>query len=211
MSRRRKSRRAALFCVAVAIAVQSAGAQSAPDRTVGRLRYSTDPTTIVLSYQEIVGEFAAHTNVPLLRIYGDGRLLVHRPAFMSNAGDYQTHLSPAELDSLLASIDDAGLPEFDGPGTRRALKAAARQPDLYYASDPSTFVFGLNLQEYRPIGTPAGVVAPPLKRSIEWRGLRADARRHPEIVALQKLAAVERQLHALARHPRLAAIQQATE
>ena len=53
---------------------------------------------------------------------------------------------------------------------------------------------------------PAGVLAKagqPLAREIVWWGLRDDARRYPEVLALQQLAAFESRLRALVEAPGL--------
>ena len=56
---------------------------------------------------------ADHDHVPLLRVYGDGRLLVHRPAYMKNAGDFALQLQQAELAELIRMLADKGILDFD--------------------------------------------------------------------------------------------------
>ena len=57
-------------------------------------------------------------------------------------------------------------------------------------------VIELRLSRYRPPGAVADVLD--VRKRIEWRGLRGDARDHPSVRALQDLAAAQRDLAALA-------------
>ena len=67
----------------------------------------------VIEYNLVHGMLAQPDPVPLLRVYGDGRVHVHFPAYMKRAGDYELLLNQVELDELLRQLDDNGIMSFD--------------------------------------------------------------------------------------------------
>jgi hypothetical protein len=164
---------------------------------------------VIVSFSEILGEIEDPDPGPTLRIYGDGRAVVHRPRYMKNSGDHVRQLEPGELEALLVSL--AGkLATFDAATARDRKRAAdaarpsrsALQPGepiaAFDASDPSTIVITLRLERYEP---PAGrgPALVDVERSISWRGLRADARRYPDVAEIQDLAGAQRELIFLMR------------
>jgi len=66
---------------------------------------------------------------PFVRVYPNGRVLIHYPAYMKKAGDYELDLSLEEVQELLASFADESLlvlePEALQARTSEALSVAA--------------------------------------------------------------------------------------
>ena len=161
--------------------------------------WNRDPAAVVVSYREIWGELAEQDPTPLIRVFGDGRVLIHHPVYTSKAGNYEMWLQPAELENLLSSLLANGLATFE-PRTVESLKQskeqgrlkaalAARKPtEVFMVADDSTSVFELNL---------TAVSSGELQRKISWSGLGTDAEKYPDIEPIQLLRAVEIQLRAL--------------
>ena len=164
--------------------------------------WNRDPAAVVISYREVLGELAEQDTTPLIRVFGDGRVLVHHPRYSSKAGDYEVWLQPAELENLLSSVLANGLATFE-PSAAESLKRSKEQvrlqaavgapkpTEVFMVADQSTSVFELNL---------TAVSAGELQRRVSWQGLGSDAERYPDIESIQKLRAVELQLHALLEH-----------
>ena len=171
---------------------------------------SADPTAIVIQLSQDVG-IRDTDRTPLLRVYGDGRVLVHYPVYMRRAGDYTLQLTPAELNALLTTFVDGGLVEFDRGLVERqmrqvqrsrqeAVRQAGGQPALTTRSDETLISLDVRLDRYTPV---AGAARENVVTSIVWAGVQADATEFPELGSLQNLAAVERALRALTERPDL--------
>ena len=149
---------------------------------------------------------AAPDPQPLLRIYADGRVHVHYPAYMKRAGEYTMNLDATTLDSLVQQLADNGLMDFDAATTRqqtRQLEATRRAAsgELYYRSDGSDTVIDIRLAEYRPAAGAAAIR--PFRKQVRWRDLEQQARRYPQAVGLVRAAAAAASLRALCEHPAL--------
>lgn len=161
--------------------------------------WNRDPGAVVVSYREIWGELAEQDPVPLIRVFGDGRILVHHPVYTHQAGDYEMWLQPTELEDLLSSLLAKGLATFepsvvnDRKQTQQQARLntalAAKKPTVVYTvADATISVFELNL---------TAVSAGELRRKISWPGLRSDADRYPDVEPIQQLRAAELQLRGL--------------
>ena len=170
---------------------------------------SDDPGTIVIQLVQHVGIESA--DLLQVRIYGDGRVLVHFPVYMTRAGDYTLQLSPEERDALLQIAVGGGLVEFDGSrvrnevtSARQSIQDAALQSagpvTLSSRSDPALRIIDLRLASYTDAG---GTPQRNVEIQIMWAGAQADAQDLPGVSALQSLAAFERSLLALIDRPEL--------
>jgi hypothetical protein len=166
---------------------------------------SGDEGAVVLSYQRDIAALAEANPTPLLRIYGDGRYVVHYPPYMTMAGSYQGGITVDRLEALIRTAIDGGLLELDVEAVERerrlreaerhAMRRAANEPELFEVSDKESTRIRLRLEMYKP----EGVIGPGLPRETEvlWWGLREDAVMYPEIEALRRLASFESELLAL--------------
>lgn len=154
---------------------------------------------LVVSYREVWGEFAEQDLTPMIRIFGDGRILVHYPDYSSKAGDYDGWLQPAELESLLDSLLAKGLASFEPSAVKslkhseivRLQKAALvtrTRPDRFMVADATISVFELKL---------TAVASGEPQRNIAWSGLETDALLYPDIEPIRQLRAAELELRAL--------------
>ena len=198
----------AVLAASVPSAEASNRRQPAAQRT---FEYPRGADTIVVQLSR-AGGITDADETPLLRIYGDGRALVHFPAYMRQAGDYALQLGDGEMEDLISALVESGLMEFDPAVTSsqlRALQASQRdravqrgQPGtLSFRSDETTTSIEVRLERYRPARGNAEVFNP-MKR-ITWRGLQSQAERFPEIPQLDRLAGVERRLLNMTERPDL--------
>jgi hypothetical protein len=150
---------------------------------------SADPLdTVVVHYAEAIGEIGEADRGPSLTIHQDGAVEVHYPAYMRRAGDHRGRLAPAALDALVDRLVARGVLDFDPPRVRAERTAelrrrAATPAPLFVATDPSVTTVTLRIDG--------------LERTVTWPGLRSDAKRFPDLAALQRLRAAERELQAL--------------
>lgn len=163
----------------------------------------SSPDVVVLQLSVEVGIRGAD-DTPRVRVHGDGRVAVHFPAYMRKAGDYELRLPEPALQALLESAFAALLP-FDSTAARSqvlALETAERNDGpIVGVSDEATTIIEARFERYRPEGA-AGDIGGGVKR-VAWTGLANDAGRFRDVVALQDLAGVRRQLLALTDHPDL--------
>ncbi len=197
------SKRTGALAVFLALAIAASAAAQTP---LASFSWDESAETVVVSYRDVWAELANQDPTPLIRIFGDGRVVVHHPDYTPRAGEYELQLRPAELESLLASLLDKGLATVEPEALHRskasversrwqAALAADRSPELFMVADDSTSVFELHLTGYRPAGsaTPTGEI----HRAVSWLGLATDAERYPEIEPIRRLRDAELELRAL--------------
>ncbi len=192
------------FCVSV---------KAAEDVQQGltQVQYSHSPGVEIISFREIFPEFADQDSTPLLRIYGDGRVIVHHPTYMKFAGQYEMHLSPQELDELVYQLTSA-LNNFKINEIKRQkaeadikyVNSLTRIEDLVVTveSDPEISVFNLNIESIQ-FGNPQQEIVNKPRLDRSWQGLGFDARNYPENESIQNLMQVENALRALAKSEEL--------
>ena len=173
---------------------------------------SENPGTVVIQLTQDIGVEGDDT--PLLRIYGDGRVLVHFPVYMRRAGDYGLRLDSTELDGLLRTFVQGGLVDFSVEGVReeiRQVRGARRRDALETAgpvvlttrSDDVVVSIDVRLERYTDAD---GAVRQNVETRASWSGLQFDAAEFPGVASLQSLATIERQLIGLTNHPDLARV-----
>jgi len=148
------------------------------------IKYSETATEPVIEYNLVHHMLAEPDPEPLLRIYGNGRVHVHYPAYMTRAGDYHLQLNQPELQTLLRALATDGIIEFDPATTRyqrRQLGAQQRAASgrMLYISDSSDTVIDIRLNEYQKGPATARVLN--LKKHFVWPDLKQDARRFPQL------------------------------
>lgn len=147
---------------------------------------------------------------PSVKVYADGRVVVHFPAYMKRAGDYETVLTADELEALVSGLSNqlAGFDEeaarrkaAHGDAVQRTWAAGNRTPELLQAPDATNTKITVKLTAYEPRGL--GPAIHPVDAAVTWRGLNEAARRHPDVQEIQGLAVVRRDLLALMERPDL--------
>lgn len=184
-------------------------AVNAQDRT---LKYAGENNRPILSLTREHGMMRGLKDEPLVRVFAGGRVHVHIPAYMKNAGHYEYELDGKALDELLATLDGFGLFEFDMQSARSQVAAArtARQSvtgERFVTLDSTRTRIELAFASWSR-GKDAGTA---LIRTIEWPDPAVDAGRYPEADAVVGLAAAEKTLLALLTHPSRRAIKAPAE
>ncbi len=201
--------RIASVSLSVALAVvcfgMGAAAQTNANAAVASpavVEYSRDPSMVLVHFRERLVALEDEDPGPSLTVYGDGRVAVHYPRYMKRAGEYTLQLDPEELGGLMRSLASRRLVEFDEPAVRqRKAEAARSRAQLFEVFDATTTEIELNLERYQPA---AGArVLRNVHKRLAWHGLRADAKRYPELTELGDLAAAHRELQALLERPDL--------
>jgi len=163
----------------------AAGENGKPTATTHpAFEYSETAAEPVIEYNLVHHMLAEPDPEPLLRIYGNGRVHVHYPAYMTRAGNYELQLSQPELRTLLRALATDGIIDFNQAATRhRRQQLAAQQRtasgSLFYVSDSSDTVIDIRLNEYQKGPGSARVVN--LKKHFSWPDLKQDARRFPQL------------------------------
>lgn len=209
-----KSYALAAKCAAIAIcyvllcamAFVSCGPALDPEKSTGSsasiIEYAAESDVLILSYGTSGGMIAPADTTPLLRIYGDGRALVHFPDSSARTGDYVLQLSSKEMAALLESLSRKGVMTFEPDAIKREIGNAVRARSGPRAgavvSDDVTTHIEVQLERYRPADSSRAPIITDFRRTLSWYALGADARQYPEVEALQAMAAAERELLDLA-------------
>ena len=137
----------------------------------------------LIHYRQHIHMLSATNDMPSLRIFGDGQVLVHYPAYMKKAGDYRMQLEQDELIRLLRSLSSDGLMDFDEDNTRktidakrRALKAKGR---FYAVSDAVETIVDIHLDEYQK--NKASRRIKNFHKRFKWKNIEHDAARYRDI------------------------------
>jgi hypothetical protein len=168
--------------------------------------WDPSPKALLVSYRDIWGGFSNQDPVPLIRIYGDGRVLVHHADYTPRAGEYELWLQTTELEDLLLSLLSKGIATFKPSAVQRskqleelslqeAVLNAGEAPELFMVADDSTSVFEIHIQGYQVAGS--ALTMGEVHRDISWLGLGTDAARYPQMFSIQQLRAAELELKAL--------------
>lgn len=210
-SNRLPRRLAALTFTACLALVPALAGAAGLDGSAGAARFAfpTESDFLVIEYSMHHDELAENDPTPLLRIYGDGSVLVHVPRYMKGAGDYRLQLSRERLRALVSSLASYGVLDFDGERTKQVTAAAEiarhqRDGSFVHISDTSWTRLRVRLEQYDPLGT--GLDADGLDRRIAWPNLGWHLEHYPQIESLQGLAAGERLLRSFLDHQSLTAV-----
>jgi len=128
-----------------------------------------------------------------VEIFGDGRVLVQRPAFSPLRQKAEIHISRAEVVALLETMADEGVFEFDEAavkaqvaGIRKQRIATAhrdgRMAFVMTAGDPDPVILEVHASSLVPEG--GGPVQTNVTRVVRYRSVSVDARQFPEVGAL---------------------------
>lgn len=173
-----------LFLLHAAAGAAAGGNGKPTETTHPTFEYTETAAELVIAYNLVHHMLAEPDPEPLLRIYGNGRLHVHYPAYMTKAGDYELQLSQPELRSLLRALASDGIIDFDRAATRYQRQQVDAQQraasgTMFYISDSSDTVIDIRLNEYQKGPGTARILN--LKKRFSWPDLQQDARRFPQL------------------------------
>jgi len=161
--------------------------------------YPRDANYVVIEYSQSHDMILDADPIPMLRIYGDGRVQVHYPAYMKRAGDYEMRLPDAALQQLLNSLEQKGILTFNSNKILQLKKqsvskllAENENKVLSVRSDDSHSKIQIKLTTYQPVNSSQSQTS--FSKKISWKNLRSDAQSHPNVVELQNAAEAEQEL-----------------
>jgi len=169
-------------------------------------KYSETATEPVIEYNLVHDMLAEPDPEPLLRVYGNGRVHVHYPAYMKKAGDYELQLSKPELNALIRDLANDGIIDFDKNTIREQRKQLEEQQRdqtgvLHYVSDSSHTVIDVRLDEYQK--NPNSEKIKDLQTQFFWPDLKQDAQRFPKSQSIRDANSAAQRLNTLTQHHNL--------
>ena len=161
-----------VVCFGMGAAAQTNAGAAATGPAV--VEYSRDPSTVLVHFLDRLVALEDEDPGPSLTVYGDGRVAVHYPRYMTRAGEYTLQLDPEELGGLMRSLASRRLVEFDGQAVRqRKAEAARSRAQLFEVFDATTTEIELRVERYQP--EPGAPELRNVHTRLAWQGLRADA------------------------------------
>lgn len=172
-----------------------------------QFQFSATNNQPIITYTLIHKMLANSDPIPMLQVYGDGRVHAHFPEYMKNAGDYQMQLSRPELIALIRSLAQDGVLDFDHRSTslhKEQMDTQQRSASgtLFHVSDTTETVIDIRLDSYQ--SSPAAKRITNFSKKFKWKNLEQDAKRYPQIPAITRAAASTQMLHSLFNRARSA-------
>jgi hypothetical protein len=193
--------------MAVAFGQDERSSESADPQ--GRIiEYDSTPEQVVIRMDVNTGASNPENEMPYLQIFGDGLMVVHRPAGTGGPGLFEKRLSTTDLDDLFAYLDDCGVLAFNAIDVEKQValtketrqKVAARngtQLPFKEAVGGSSTSIKVFLKRYRPAG-PSDETISNYRAEATWYALQFSALEYPEIQPLVHLAEAARTLDLMA-------------
>ena len=134
----------------------------------------------IISYQHDIKMLSSTGDMPTVKVYGNGRVLVHYPVYMKLAGDHEMQLDEVELVNFIRAMSDDGMMSFDrkkvAEKMQTAKKAERNKGELFAISDSVESIVDINLDEYQ-----ANTLSPKQKnftKRFQWVDIEHDAKRY---------------------------------
>lgn len=165
-----------------AVSLAANGKDKQPEKQFPYFKYSETATEPVIEYNLVHDMIAEPDPEPLMRIYGNGRVHVHYPAYMKKAGDYELTITKKELKILIRELANNGIIDFDRQKVKQhrdnlETEERNKKQELFYYSDDSHTVIEVRLNEYQKLPTTAKINN--VYKQFSWPNLKQDARRFP--------------------------------
>lgn len=181
-----------------------------PTAARGSFAYGTAPEAaadeaplLELSYEG--GLIKNPDPTPFVRVYPGGRVLIHYPAYMKRAGDYELQLGEREIEELLSSFATPEVLDAE-PETLAAMAAEVRAEEgLVEPVDDHgvAAVVEIRAESFTPAGADEPTLLDVERRLVAQELPPAELEVAPRFQALSDLATGVRALEALAARPDL--------
>ncbi len=145
---------------------------------------------LILEYRREVSMVSGQDNTMRLKIFADGRVSVHYPAFMRRAGEHQSSLTAGELNRLMASMYASGMADFEPETAENNIKRLSRG---------STDSGRLRLIRTDQDITHIRIASDNGMHEFAFSGLRGKSSQFPQLQALADLSLAVEQLDRLMR------------
>lgn len=137
----------------------------------------------VLAYK-ISHKTLAENDSLKIEVYSDGHALLHYPSYMKKSGDYKVQLSQGDFQRLINTLDTPGIRSFNNKALGLQKKVQDKTNGLItLVSDISYSSFEVSRSDEHGNNK--------TKQQIICPHLQYDAKQHPNIGAIKKLAEVE--------------------
>ena len=175
---------------------QSAGFSMATDESVAQP---------VVHYQQNIEMLSKVDDMPSLKVFGNGRVLVHYPVYMKKAGDYEMQLDEVELVDLIRTLSANGILDFDEEKVKQKKqvleKAFKAKGQFYEISDAVETIIDIKLDEYQK--NKASKKIKNFHKQFKWKNIEHDAVRYKHDSDITKANHSIGQLHGLMKDERL--------
>ena len=162
---------------------------------------------VVIEYNQSHAMLLNEDKTPLLRIFGDGRVVVHYPVTMKLAGDYEMNLTDGQIQKLLISLEQNSLMTFNAGTLIAKVKAektrlaTTTSNTLSLRSDTTNTIINIHLEKYIPGAT--SIAKNNFSQSIVWANLSLQAKKYSAIPELAGIAQAESILRAYLKNKSL--------
>lgn len=161
---------------------------------------------LLISYSLTQEILAVNDEVPLVRIYGNGRVHVHRPEYLKQSGDYEMHLTAAELQAICLEMMQKNVMAYRDQTVSQEIEEVERGSQVtHHVSDNVHSSIELNLHGVK-LGTRGNAEAVGKRRHVV-SNIQAKAHFYPNIRLIGDLAEIEERLNQLIYDVRLDRIQ----
>ncbi len=159
----------------------------------------------ILEYQQDIEMLSAIDDKPSLRVFGDGRVLVHHPVYMKKAGDFEMRLSDAELVSLMRDLSSSGIMDFDEKKAKEKVKVhedkLKAKGQFYEVSDSLKTSVNVKIDEYQVDKKSKKIKS--FSSQFKWKNIEQDAARYKDALEIAKANKAIQSLNRLMNDQRL--------
>lgn len=170
-------------------------------------RFSTDEAAAVpvIYYRQHIHMLSGVDDRPSLKVFGSGRVMVHYPAYMKKAGDYEMQLDVTELSALIRSLSSNGILDFDEKKVTDKIivhkKSSKRKGEYFEVSDSVESVVDVRLDEYQK--NAASINLTGFRKHFKWKNIEHDATRFKGVSEVVRANQSITYLNALMKDSRL--------
>lgn len=183
----------------------SSGKKTAGFRFVSESVVQNGAVKPIISYQQDIQMLSATGDMPSVKVFGNGYVLVHLPLYLKKAGDYEMTLSEAELKALLRSMAGKKMFDFNKAAidlNKKNYKKKLKNKGQYFEiSDSLVTTIDLQFDEYQK--NSSSPVIKNYRKNIRWKDIDHDMKRfssNPDITNFHDSVLM---LKELMKHPRL--------
>ena len=159
----------------------------------------------VIFYQQLIEMLSTTDDMPSLKVYGNGHVLVHIPVYMKNAGDYEMDFDDTRMVNLIQSLSTDGILDFDEQKTADKVNASEKnlraKGQFHTISDAVYSIVDIKLDEYQKSSSSKKQTG--FHKRFQWKNIEHDARRHHQISEITNAGIAISQLQALLHDARL--------
>ncbi|QFU74633.1 hypothetical protein EY643_02605 [Halioglobus maricola] len=161
----------------------------------------------MLAYSETPAMLGNADPTPRIRVYSNGRVLVHFPVYMKKAGQYELWLSEAELEQLLTLASK--LVGNDGAVASARLDEALQTEAeatgfAQYRSDSMIETLDLNIEKFK---AGANVAATSMEETITWKHKEFSSAAYPQVQGLADMEALRNAIKEITSSDELEVVQ----